>query len=73
MWITMFCFCLFKQSGRLLGHDYEGMPDTIADGLRASLGDVSWPVVRYNSRPFLPPSMTHADLVYVSHAVRCSH
>ncbi|CAM9230115.1 unnamed protein product [Hapterophycus canaliculatus] len=35
-----------KQSGSLQGHDCEGMPDTIADGLRTTLGSKTWPVVR---------------------------
>ncbi|CAN0152191.1 unnamed protein product [Pylaiella littoralis] len=35
-----------KQVGRLQGHDSGGMPDTIADGLRTSLGSLAWPVVR---------------------------
>ncbi|CAM9791207.1 unnamed protein product [Ectocarpus sp. 13 AM-2016] len=35
-----------KQSGSLQGHDCEGMPDTIADGLRTTLGSTTWPVVR---------------------------
>ena len=35
-----------KQSGILCGHDRERMPDTIADGLRTSLGSTTWPVVR---------------------------
>lgn len=35
-----------KQSGSLCGHDCEGMPDTIADGLRTVLGSKTWPVVR---------------------------
>lgn len=34
------------QSGSLQGHDCEGMPDTIADGLRTTLGSTTWPVVR---------------------------
>ncbi|CAM9429752.1 unnamed protein product [Pylaiella littoralis] len=35
-----------RQSGRLQGHEGEGMPDTIADGLRTTLGSMSWPIVR---------------------------
>lgn len=35
-----------KQSGSLCGHDCEGVPDTIADGLRRTLGSTTWPVVR---------------------------
>ena len=35
-----------KQSGTLCGHDCEGLPDTIADGLRTTLGTTPWPVVR---------------------------
>ncbi|CAM9984943.1 unnamed protein product [Laminaria digitata] len=35
-----------KRSGTLCGHDCEGMPDTIADGLRTTLGSTTWPVVR---------------------------
>lgn len=35
-----------KKSGKLCGHDCEGMPDTIADGLRTTLGSRTWPVVR---------------------------
>eukprot|EP00752_Nemacystus_decipiens_P008737 g7798.t1 len=35
-----------KQSGSLQGNDCEGMPDTIADGLRTTLGSTTWPVVR---------------------------
>jgi len=25
---------------------YLGVPDTIADGLKASMGDLTWPIVR---------------------------
>ena len=35
-----------KRSGTLCGHDCEGMPDTVADGLRTTLGSTTWPVVR---------------------------
>ena len=35
-----------KKSGTLCGHDCEGMPDTVADGLRTTLGTTTWPVVR---------------------------
>ncbi|CAN0496430.1 unnamed protein product, partial [Scytosiphon promiscuus] len=35
-----------KRSGALCGHDCEGMPDTVADGLRTTLGSTTWPVVR---------------------------
>lgn len=41
-----------KQSGSLQGHDCEGMPDTIADGLRTTLGSSTWPVVRLVARSF---------------------
>lgn len=36
----------FEQSGSLQGHDGDGMPNTIADGLRMTLGSTTWPVVR---------------------------
>lgn len=35
-----------KRSGTLCGHDCAGMPDTVADGLRTTLGSTTWPVVR---------------------------
>lgn len=35
-----------KLQGRLCGHDCEGDPDTVADGLRTTLGSNTWPIVR---------------------------
>ena len=35
-----------KQSGTLCGHEGNSLPNTIADGLRTTLGSKTWPIVR---------------------------
>ena len=63
------CFSLLPSIyyNRLFINFYQGPPDTIADGLRTSVGEITWPIIQEHLDDVF--TVTEEEIIYATRLV----